>query len=129
MTGRARGLLLLAVVAGGLGACEREPPEPDTMPKETFIAAYVDLRKASLEGLGGPIDAAERERVLREHGVEEGDLLRFAEVHGDDPGYMREVWEEIELRFQGPPPPDSAGASAGGASSPDPGETGVDHVG
>lgn len=122
-------LVLPAVVPTLLGACEPQAPEVDAISRETFVAAYVDLRKASLEGLGGPIDAAERERVLQEHGVEEDDLLRFAEVHGDDPGFMREVWEEIELRLQGPPPPDSAGASAGGASSPEAGEAGVDHVG
>ncbi|MBW3534721.1 MAG: hypothetical protein KY453_05810 [Gemmatimonadetes bacterium] len=110
-------LILLAAAAAGSGACGAgEPPQAETIPRETFIATYVDLRKASLEGPGGPIDDGERQRVLEAHGVSEDDLLRFADVHGDDPRYMRELWDEIERRLQGPPPPDSIGASANAAS-------------
>ena len=115
--GRGRLLLLLGLAAGASAACGGDGGGADAaaIDRDTFVATYVDLRRASLDAGGGAIEAAERERILGEHGVTEEDLLRFADVHGPDVTYMRGVWDEVQARLEPPSPPaDTAPPAASG---------------
>ncbi|HSR40804.1 MAG TPA: hypothetical protein VLL48_01500, partial [Longimicrobiales bacterium] len=90
-------LLGSASVSGcGGGADEDAPP---TIEREAFVATYTDLRLATLRAAGVP-DANRRDAILQEHGVTEEELVEFAEVHGRDADFMRDVWDEVEQRLQ-----------------------------
>jgi len=67
--------------------------------RDAFVAAYVDLRIAALEADSSVISEAGRAEVLARHGITADDLLEFAELHGRDVEFMREVWNEVELRL------------------------------
>lgn len=103
-----RGLLPALVLAGFLlsGACDTPGgPGPssagdDTIDRETFVSAYVDLRLEALSSPDGIAPPERRDEVLRRHGVEPDDLLRFVEKHGDQPDFMREVWAEAQERIE-----------------------------
>ena len=115
--GRGTLLLLMGIAGGAAAACgdDGRGAEADAIDRDTFVATYVDLRRASLEAGGGAIEAADRERILQEHGVTEEDLLRFADVHGADVAYMRGVWDEVQARLEPPAPPaDTAPPAASG---------------
>ena len=98
----AASLLLLGTVACSGGAV-------DTIDREVFIATYVDLRMAALETDSARIARADRDEILQRHGVTAGDLEAFAELRGDDLDFMRDVWNEVELRMDVDP------AAEGGA--------------
>lgn len=72
---------------------------PDTIDRQAFIDTYVDLRVAALTSETGTVSDADRTRILQEHGVTEDDLLTFADVHGRDAVFMRDVWDEVERRL------------------------------
>ncbi|MFP3948431.1 MAG: hypothetical protein ACLFWG_06855, partial [Longimicrobiales bacterium] len=94
--------LLLPLVVGACGgeAEDAAAPEP-TVSREAFISTYVDLRMAALRRPDTEITRGERERILEEHGVSSGELLRFVEVLSrDDPRAMQEVWAEIQDRVR-----------------------------
>jgi hypothetical protein len=102
-------LLVVALGCGGGG-------EPDAaeaagaIDRETFIAAWVELRTAALVNGEGTLAPADRDRVLSGLGITEDDLLQFADLRGGDVEYMRGVWDEVERRLAPPPAvPDSAG--------------------
>lgn len=81
-----------------------------TIDRETFIAAYVDLRHEILVSSEGVLSDADRERVLRGHGVSEDELVAFAEARGADVEYMAGVWTDVEARLTTPvAEPDSTG--------------------
>lgn len=75
-----------------------EPREPvvETIDRELFLAAYVELRVAALEAEDQQLSVAARDRILERVGVEDEDLLRFVEVHGEDVQLMRRIWEEVD---------------------------------
>lgn len=90
------------VALSAVTACGGSAPE-DTIERETFIQAYVDLRVAALDTDSSRLADADRERVLSAHGISADDLLDFARVHAADLDYMREVWNEVELRLDQSP--------------------------
>ena len=71
----------------------------DIIGQDVFIAAYVDLRVAALSSEDGEITDEGRTAVLSRHEVSDIDLLNFAEYHAKDLPFMREVWDEIEVRL------------------------------
>ena len=71
----------------------------DIISQESFIAAYVDLRVAALTTDDGKITDAGRTAVLARYEVSDTDLLDFAEYHAQDLAFMRDVWDEIEVRL------------------------------
>lgn len=93
----ALGILALALVSG---ACGDHAARDDGIERETFVEAWVDLRTAALRHGEEGLPEAERTRILAEHDLTEEDLLRFAEAHGDDVAFMKDVWDEIEVRLQ-----------------------------
>jgi len=82
-----------------LTACFGADRDQSTIDAETFIATYVDLRAAALRSPDRQISDSERERVMAERGVTEEDLLRFADVHGRDVTFMRDLWDDVEQRL------------------------------
>lgn len=84
--------VLLGTVASGCG--ELLPGDRGTIDDETFIEVYVELRMAALQSPGMQIQEEDRDRILREHDVEEEDLVRFVETHGADIHRMSAVWQE-----------------------------------
>lgn len=97
-------------VALGIGAC-REREDAGVIDRAVFIDSYVDLRKAALATPTLTLTAAERERVLAEHGVTDEDLLHFVDVKGADPEYMVLLWTDVGKRVPLAPLPPSAGGS------------------
>ena len=101
-----RGLLRSAVLLTGaallFSGCQGAEPAAaeDVIERETFIATYVDLRRAALDAPEGRIDQPRMLAVLEVHGVTEEDLLEFAEVHGRDVAYMASVWAEVEKQLE-----------------------------
>ena len=94
--------VLPALACGG----DRSGPDAvEAIDAEAFIEAFVDLRVGALVSDGGLVTDEARSEVLSEHGVTEADLVRFAEVHGEDLAFMRQVWNEVELRLERRRPP------------------------
>ena len=92
---------LIALAWGALG-CTGAGTEAtaDALETDRFVDVYVDLRVAALQQSDGEVTPEDRARVLTEHGVEESDLITFAEVHGADAIFMRGVWDSVEVRYQ-----------------------------
>ena len=90
-------LPLLAVVglAAGCGAPER----PQPIDREVFIDAYVDLRLAALGNEDFEVEPEQRSEILERHGVDQDELLYFADFHGRDVAFMNEIWSEVERRL------------------------------
>jgi hypothetical protein len=74
----------------------------ETIDRETFVATYVDLRRTALTSPGQTLSDVDRERVLQQHTVNEGELITFAESWGGDTSYMTRVWEEVGARLANP---------------------------
>lgn len=89
------GFLLTAAVF----ACGGDASEAGTIDHETFVSTYVDLRASALGNDPREITDTARARILGEHGITEDELLMFAEVHGRDVDYMRDLWDEVEVRL------------------------------
>ena len=92
-------LLLPALLAAACGS----DPAADTINRETFIDAYVELRMAALDTDSQRVASADREAILDRLGITEDDLIEFVEVHGGDLELMREVWNEVEVRLDRTP--------------------------
>lgn len=93
------GLLVLA----GVGACGGDggaADAADAIDRETFISTYVMLRQTALSSSSGEISAADRDRILTGANITSDDMETFVAVHGDDPLYMRGVWDEVERRMR-----------------------------
>lgn len=91
---------LVAVAA--LAGCGPSTPA-GLIEEETFVEAYVELRIAALDTDSSRIAAADREAILAAKGITEEDLLEFVRAHSANLEYMREVWNEVELRMDRSP--------------------------
>ena len=80
-----------------LAACGT--PSDDAIDRGVFIDTYVALRVAALETDSQRIATTDRESILADHRVAEGDLDYFAEAHAGDLDFMRDVWHDVELRM------------------------------
>ena len=67
----------------------------DTMGREEFIQAYVELRVEALS-LGTTQIGDVRDSLLAVYGVTGEDLLAFVDTHGEEVEFMRDLWAEIE---------------------------------
>ena len=90
-------LLTLLAFVPTLAACGGDAS--DTIDRDAFIQTYVDLRIAALDSDSLRLSDEDREEVLGRHGVTIADLETFAEVHATDLDYMRDVWNEVEVRL------------------------------
>lgn len=88
----------------GSGACGPSAPT-DTIGRDVFIDTYVDLRVAALDSDSQRVAASDREAILAEHGVTADDLAYFVQAHAADLDFMRDVWNDVELRLDRTPEP------------------------
>lgn len=92
---------VLALASIATAACApEESVSADVPTREAFIEAYVALRAAGLQTQSRVISPEDRERILAEHGVRQEELLEFAQFHGGDAAFMKDVWEEVESRLE-----------------------------
>jgi hypothetical protein len=96
-------MLTLAAIAGVAACGGATGANTDTMDREVFVQTYVDLRVSALETDSQRLATPAREAILAEHGVTAEELKGFADAHAADLDFMREVWNEIELRMDQPP--------------------------
>lgn len=82
-------------------ASERESGE---LTREGFIDTYVELRVAALRHEDDGISDSTRTAILQRHGVTEEQLLDYVEARGGDLDFMRDLWNEIEVRLDSVPP-------------------------
>ena len=96
---RRAGWVVLACLAALQGCSTRSTdPEGVAIPKDTFVTTYVQLREAALDLPQERIDSA-RAAILAEHHLTEQDMLTFADVHGRDVVFMKDVWDQVEKRL------------------------------
>ncbi len=98
--------IAVGLAAGGLGlvlslACAdgASPAAGETIPFETFVSTYVDLRMSALRTTSGEIRAEARDSILGERGVTDAELFEFVDAHGRDATYMQSVWDSVEVRL------------------------------
>lgn len=100
---RARLPVVAACLSLGTACSPSADPTPvpeGVMSREEFVDVYVALRRAGLQSGRMVAPPSERERILAEHATSEDALLEFAEVHGADAAFMKEVWDQVEQRLQ-----------------------------
>jgi hypothetical protein len=97
----------LVVTAAACGGDAALPFVEGVIDRETFIAAYVDLRAETLDGSELALPTEDRDRVLAQHGIDADGLQAFAEAYGRELDFMNGVWSEVERRLEALPPPDS----------------------
>lgn len=108
----------LFVAATGAG-CDREPAglDPDVYVEAVARLTYADILLFDEERL----DSA-RVAILDDLGTNAGELVAFAERHGDDIAYMNRIWtrirEQVDSLEGGPP--DSLPADSGSGAPPPP---------
>ena len=107
-------LLVAALVAAGCAGSET--PTADTMDEDTFVAVFVELRRAAASAPTDQAFARDRDRILAEHGVTEPDLERFIDDHADDVQHLSEVWDRIDRTLRGELDADGNPVQAGTAA-------------
>ena len=91
-------LLVLSAAGCSLGDSRRDSDQ--AISREMFIEAYVQLRAASVRYPDGQMPLEARDSILESLNLTPEDLLTFVEVHGNEPGFMYEVWEDVNVRFR-----------------------------
>ena len=71
----------------------------EVIDREVFVGVYSDLRIAAVETDSGSISFSGRDSILDAFGVTEEDLTIFLEEHVEALEFMRDVWNDIELRM------------------------------
>ncbi|MEN8375935.1 MAG: hypothetical protein ABFS34_10845 [Gemmatimonadota bacterium] len=89
-------LLLIASCSPGAGASAVEAPD-----EQTFVSAFVELRRAAAQERTNEAFARRREEILSTHGVTAETLERFIDVHADDLDYLSDVWDRIDRTLRG----------------------------
>lgn len=82
-------------------ACGSDGSGPTLIERDVFIDAYVDLRVAALRTDSQRIAHEDRVEILSRHGITDQDLLDFADVNAGRLDFMRDVWNEVEVRLEG----------------------------
>jgi hypothetical protein len=113
--GHSTWVLLAAVVVAATACGERDklPVVEGVIDRETFIAAYVDLRAETLGGSELTLSDDERDEVLARHGADAEGLEAFVDAYGRELDFMNGVWTEVErlLEARPTPPPEAGGLS------------------
>ena len=98
MLGVALALSTLAFVP----ACETDEP-PTAISRDEYIELHIAILRAAAEERDSAAAAERAAVIIVEHGFTAADLLEFAQQHTDDPGYLADVWGEIEMRLREEP--------------------------
>ena len=68
----------------------------DTVAREVFIGAYLNLRIAALRSGTTEIEGDVRDSILAVYGVTGEELLEFVDTYGENVEFMRDLWTEID---------------------------------
>jgi hypothetical protein len=68
----------------------------DTVAREVFIGAYLDLRVAALSSGTTEIGGDVRDSILAVYGVTGQELLEFVDTYGENVEFMGDLWTEID---------------------------------
>jgi hypothetical protein len=90
--------LVLASMACG-GSTETATSSTETIPRDVFVQAYVELRMEAFDNTPKIITNAEKDLILNQRGISEDDMRHFIEVHGPDLEFMRDLWADIEAQI------------------------------
>jgi hypothetical protein len=96
---RALSALGFLLVSLALPGCERGFPTAEDRPsisEDAFVAAMAELRHMGVNWEEGHVPAEDRDRVLREMGLEARELVEFVEIHGRNVPYMFGVWTRVD---------------------------------
>ncbi|MEX2472420.1 MAG: hypothetical protein WEA34_09590 [Gemmatimonadota bacterium] len=96
--------VVVLCLSAALGCGDRPSDRGLAVSRARFVDTYVDLRAEALRAESEMLTDSARATVLARHGVTEEELLDFAEAMGGDLDYMRDLWNEIELRLDSLPP-------------------------
>jgi len=86
-------MALALAACGGSGSF---PGAADTISRDTFVQAYLELRIEGLRSDDSEISIEARDLILEEVGVSEEELLAFVDYWGTDPQMMEGIWEEVD---------------------------------
>jgi hypothetical protein len=92
-------VLAVGAVLFGCGGSTSGPAPAEVPDREAFVASYIDLRVEALTTAGGELTDEGRAEVLARHTVTEDQLVAFVNYHGENLTFMRDVWNDIELRL------------------------------
>ncbi len=92
-------LALLALFACSGGQVAPVPQPGETISKEVFVETMVEIRVAALRATDRRLPGGAGERILRERGIEEEDLVKFARAWGANPALMTGVWAAIQEKI------------------------------
>lgn len=108
-----RSLVFVTLLLVSCSDGAQEEAAQETISREAFAKAYIDLRMNALQAEGQEMTLAMRNQVLDSLGLEEEDLIHFVEVHGTDVQFMRNLWEEIDSILDARRRPESVGEASG----------------
>ena len=97
----------VVLTAAACGGGDAHQAVEGVIDRETFIAAYVDLRAETLAGSELTLPDEDRDRVLARHGVDADGLLNFVDTYGRELEFMNGVWVEVEARLEALAPPEA----------------------
>ena len=91
-------ILVFAIALTMCWSCSGDATDvpEDTVAREVFIGAYLDLRVAALSSGTTEIEGDVRDSILAVYGVTGEDLTQFVDTYGEDVEFMGDLWTEIE---------------------------------
>lgn len=93
-------LALLMLTSAGCGTPRPSEVGSGTIDTETFIEAYIALRRAAaVAGDSASGFEARKQEILDRHGISGQDLLDFVERRGADLPEMVTIWDSIYQRI------------------------------
>lgn len=90
-----------------LSGCEPESPPTTALTREEYIEVYIEILRAASEEQDSAAATERAREIIASRGYAPADLAEFARRHAEDPGYLAEVWAEIEMRLRQQELPDT----------------------
>jgi len=82
-------------------ACE-DTIDPPPISRQQYVETYVEIITTADEEQDSVAASERAQEILDRRGITQEDLLAFAEHYMEDPGYLGEVWFEIETIIRTP---------------------------
>lgn len=104
MTSRKTSIPVLAAILAallGVGACRSGDPTAP-IDRDEFIEVMIELRLAAREFRDPSAFDSRKEQILADAGISDSTLMHFVRAYRNDPGFMSEIWEEIDRQVNPP---------------------------
>ena len=91
-------IMVVVIALAVCWSCSGEATDvpEDTVERDVFMGAYVDLRVAALSSETTEIEGDARDSILAAYGVTGEELTQFIDTYGENVEFMRDLWTEIE---------------------------------